>query len=190
MKFVEADGEILDELPIENAAGIFFFLGEHFFHDAAHDGHVAIDADRQPEIAERRASVEEQFRRERERIAVFLRIRINDTHQPRFGQGIDGNDFRAVLFRVLQAGKHARMIRSRILAENENAIALLEILQRHAAFADADRFVERCAARFVTHVRAIRQVVRPELAREKLIQKRGFVARAPAGIKCCRVRGR
>src|SRR5262249_1540092 len=65
-----------------------------------------------------------------------------------------------------------------------------EIIKLHAAFADSDAFFQCRAARFVAHVRAIRQIVRPELPREKLIQERGFVACPAARVKYGRVRRR
>ena len=79
------------------------------------------------------------------------------------------------------------MIRSRVLAEDENAVALLKVIQRHASLADADGFVERRAARFVAHVRAVRQVVCAELPGEELIEKRRFIARASTGVKRRRI---
>ena len=82
------------------------------------------------------------------------------------------------------------MIRAGILADDENAVGMFEIFQLHAAFADSDAFLQRDAARFVTHVRAIRQIVGAELPREKLVEKRGLVAGASAGIKRGRVRRR
>ena len=62
------------------------------------------------------------------------------------------------------------------------ASALLEVLERHRAFADADALVQRGAARFVAHVRAVGQIVRAELPREKLPEKRRLVARR--GPRC------
>ena len=70
------------------------------------------------------------------------------------------------------------MIRPRILADDEDRVGFFEIFQLHAAFADPNAFVQRRAARFVAHVRAIGQIVGAELAGEELIQKRGFVTGA------------
>ena len=79
------------------------------------------------------------------------------------------------------------MIRARILPDNKNRVGAFEIFQLHAAFADADAFVQRRAARFVTHVRAIGQIVCAELPGEELIKKRRFVAGATARVKRGRV---
>ena len=64
-----------------------------------------------------------------------------------------------------------------------SAVRMLEVFERHATFADADGFVEGRAARFMAHVRAIRQIVRAELPREKLVTKGCFIAGAAAGVK-------
>src|SRR2546423_10885271 len=82
------------------------------------------------------------------------------------------------------------MIRARILSENENPVRLFEILQCYAAFPDTDHFVKRGAARFVTHVRTVRQVIRAELAGKELVEKRGLVTGAAARVKRRRVRCR
>ena len=75
------------------------------------------------------------------------------------------------------------MIRSRVLPEDKYAVGFFEIFQRNAAFADADAFVQGRAARLVAHVRTVRQIVRPELADKKLIEKGRLVARPTARVK-------
>ena len=50
-EFIEAGGVAADEFKIENGAGPFLFLGEHFFHHALEHGDVAVDPQRQPKIA-------------------------------------------------------------------------------------------------------------------------------------------
>ena len=81
------------------------------------------------------------------------------------------------------------MIGARVLANDEDRVGLVEVFQLHAALADPESFVHRGAARFVTHVRAIRQIICAELASEELIKKGGFITRPPAGIKCGGIRG-
>ena len=55
--------------------------------------------------------------------------------------------------------------------------------EMHRALADADDLFERAAARLVTHVRAVGQVVRAVAAREELIEERRLVARASRRIE-------
>ena len=59
----------------------------------------------------------------------------------------------------------------------------VEVFKRHRAFAEAERLFHSRAARLVTHVRAVRQIVRAELAHKELIKKRRFVAGAAGGVK-------
>ena len=54
----------------------------------------------------------------------------------------------------------------------------VEVFERDRALAETERFFHSGAARLVTHVRAVRQIVGAELAHEELIKKRGFVAGA------------
>ena len=56
-------------------------------------------------------------------------------------------------------------------------------LELDRAFADADRRAQRRAARLVAHVRAVGQIVGAELADEKLVEKRRFVAGAARRVE-------
>ena len=108
-------------------------------------------------------------------------------HQAGLRHGIQCDDLRSMLFRAFQRSQHARMICPGILAEDEDAVGFLEILERHTTFADADAFLQGRAARFMTHVRAVRQVVRSKLTRKELIKKSRFIAGPPASVKGSRV---
>ena len=185
---LEAAGVLANELAVEHLSRPLFLVAEHLLHDAAHHRHVAIDAHRQPEIGERHAFIQQQLHRIGQHVVVFLRIRIHHAHQARLRQRIDRDDFRAVVLRALETRQHPRMIRPRVLTEDENAVALLKVLQCHAPLPDADRFVERRAARFVAHIRAVGHIVRPELPDEKLIEERRFIARPSTCVKGRRIR--
>ena len=86
-------------------------------------------------------------------------------------------------FAACSTVQHARVVRARVLTEHEDRVAELEVGERDRALAFADRLAQPRAARLVTHVRAVGQVVRAELAREQLAQERGLVARAPGGVE-------
>ena len=58
------------------------------------------------------------------------------------------------------------MIGAGILANNENRVRQIEIGKGHRSLAAADGVAERSAARFVTHVGTIRQIVGAELPHE------------------------
>ena len=87
-----------------------------------------------------------------------------------------------------QRRQHARMIRAGILTDDEDRIGMIEVFERDRSLPDADRFAQRSAARLVTHVRAVRQIVGAKLSDEELIKKRGFVAGATGGVEDCLVR--
>ena len=150
-------------------------------HDALENGHVAAEPHRQPEIGN--AGARPRTASARALIGFLKSCGFLKRKLPDFRQRIDRDDLAAVPFRDLQRRQHPRMIRARILADDENRLGQLEILQRDRPLADPDRFLQREAARFVAHVRAIGQVVGAELADKKLVQKGGFVARAARGVE-------
>ena len=83
----------------------------------------------------------------------------------------------------MQRRQHARVIGAGVLADQNDDLGFLEIIDLDGAFADADRRCQCRPAGFVAHVRAIRHVVGAELANEKLIEKRRLVARTAGGVK-------
>ena len=62
-------------------------------------------------------------------------------------------------------------------------LAVVEILERHRALADADRFRQADAGGLVAHVRAVGEVVGAVFAREQLVQERGLVRGAARGVE-------
>ena len=178
-----------DKRVIKHSAGQRARLlpGEHFLHDAFEQREISADAGLQPEIREPRAVAEER-RPRLQRIHEVLRIL--KPLRPDLGQRIHRHDLRSARLGGFERGQHARVIRAGILADHKNRLGLFEVLQFHGAFADPDGLAERDAARFVAHVGAVRQIVRPQLPHEELPQKRRFVARPARGVKCRRIRRR
>ena len=80
------------------------------------------------------------------------------------------------------------MIRPWILPDHEDAIGILQFFQRHRALADADSLAQSVAARFMAHVRTVRQIVRSIHADKELIQKRRFIAGAARRVEDCLIR--
>src|SRR5689334_9339807 len=95
-----------------------------------------------------------------------------------FGQRVDMDQLATSTFRAFERRKHARMIRARILTDDEDRVGFVEIFERDSSLAHSDRFTQSRAARLVTHVRTIRQIVSAKLAHEQLIKKRSLVAGA------------
>src|SRR5947209_16645894 len=48
---IEGGGVILDEFTVEPGTWTKFFIGQHFLHDAFQHCYIAVDPDRQPEVA-------------------------------------------------------------------------------------------------------------------------------------------
>lgn len=66
---------------------------------------------------------------------------------------------------------------------DDDQVGSVEVVEQDAALADAYGLVEGRAGRLVAHVRAVRQIVRAELAGEELVQEGGLVAGAARGVE-------
>ena len=75
------------------------------------------------------------------------------------------------------------MVGAGVLAEDEDRIGQLEIVQRDRALAGADLRLHGDAGRLVAHVGAVGEIVGAVLAHEQLVQEGGFVAGAPGGVE-------
>ncbi len=165
-KRLKALGVLLDEVVGQHFPAGAVVLGEHFLHHALQERDVAVDTDRHEQTGQLRAGSQH----------VQRLLRILKTHQTRLEQRVNADDLAAVAGRLLQFGQHPRMIGAGILADDEDRVGMLKIRDPHGRFADADRFVQTRAARFVAHVRAVGQVVGAELAGEQSPQEGRFVA--------------
>ena len=103
--------------------------------------------------------------------------------EPGLGQRVDRDDLGAALLGDLERGEHARMVGAGVLADDHEQVGLVDVLERDAALADADRLSQRRAARLVAHVRAVRQVVGAVGADERLVEERRLVAGAAGGVE-------
>ena len=75
------------------------------------------------------------------------------------------------------------MVGPRVLADHQDQLGGVHVVERDGALADADDAAERHAARLVAHVGAVGQVVRAEHARHQLVHERGLVAGAPRRVE-------
>jgi hypothetical protein len=160
--------------------GPLALLVEKLLHDALQQRRVTVDPHRQKQAGNRRPTAEQLERT----------LGMRKAQQRRLGQRIHGDDLTAALRRFLQHRHHARVIRPRILPEDEDRVGLLEVIQLHRAFADAHRLFQRHPARLVTEVGTVGQVVGPELPHQQLKQKRRLVAGPSRGVKRSLVRRR
>ena len=157
----------VDEFPVDAAA----------LHEPAVDpleqGEVSGDGNRHVQVGELGTTADDA--------AQALRVAKGD--QPGFRQRIDRHDLGAVALRLFQGAEHAWVVGPRVLPDDQDQLGLVDIVERDGALADADRLAERHAARLVAHVRAVRKVVRPEGAREQLVQERCLVTRATRRVE-------
>ncbi len=84
---------------------------------------------------------------------------------------------------LAQRGEHARVIGAGIMADAEQGVAMLEILERHGALAHADRLGQADAGRLVAHVRAVGEIVGAIDARQQLVEERRFVGGAAGSVE-------
>ena len=170
---------VRDEVVREHRVSTSAIAVQHLLHDALQKRDVSVDSHRQEQARNRSARAQQ---------AEGL-LRILEPDQPRFPQRVDADDLAPVARRLLQFRQHARMAGPRVLADDEDAVGVGKVLDFDRRLADADRFLQPEAARFVAHVRAIRQVVGAELSREQAVHERGFVAGAARRIERGFVRG-
>ena len=110
-------------------------------------------------------------------------LRVLEADQARLRQRVDGDDARAPLLRPLERREHPRVVGARVLADDDQQVGGLDVVERDRPLADADRLGEGDAARLVAHVRAVGQVVGAEPAGQQLVEERGLVARAARRVE-------
>src|SRR5258708_11309780 len=161
------------EFMIQYATWPALFSVEQFFHDSFQQSYVAIDPDLQKKISQLGALAQPG--------PNFLRM--FEARQPSLRQRIDVHDFAAAPLCLHQRSQHARVIGSWILTNDKDRVSQIKVGQGNCAFAEPQGFLHSRAAGFVTHVRAVRQIVGAKLAHEQLIQEGGFVTGPARGVK-------
>src|SRR5690242_7955354 len=79
--------------------------------------------------------------------------------------------------RIVQLRHHARVVGPEIRTNADEELGIIELRERHGAFADPDRHRKADGGGFVTHVRAIREIICTELPRKQLEEKCRLVGR-------------
>ena len=98
-------------------------------------------------------------------------LRILEAEQPGLDERVDGNDLRARALGVGQRGEHARVIGGRVVADEEDDLRFLEVVDFHAALAHADGGGKGRAGTLVAHVGAVREIVGAEVPGEDGVKK-------------------
>ena len=75
------------------------------------------------------------------------------------------------------------MVGAGVLAQDDDQLGLVDVLEGDRALADADGLLQRHRGRLVTHVRAVRQVVGAVGAGEELVEVRRLVRHLAGGVE-------
>src|SRR5256885_14428076 len=107
-------------------------------------------------------------------------LRVGKLDEAALAQRVEGNDRHSTLTGLLQVVQHPWAVSADVLAEEEDAVGLLEVVQRDRPDRYSDALRQRYRGALVAHVRTVRQVVRAVQPCEKLVHVRSF-ERSPAG---------
>ena len=177
-KDVEATGVLGDERVIDDggltAAARHVIALDHVFDDALDRCQVTTDADLMVFGADAGGA---------QRQHLDLALRIGKALQPALAQRVERHDVRAALGGLAQLAEHARVVRPRVLAEDEDGVGAGEIIERDGALAHADAAPHARAGGLVAHVGAVGEVVRAVRAHEQLVKEGRFIAGAAGGVE-------
>ena len=96
-------------------------------------------------------------------------LRVDKFQQPFFPHGVEGHDLAAALYSGLERVEKARTVRARILPEEEDGIAQVEILELARPDWRTRHLLQPDRRRLVTHIRTVWQVVMPVQAGKERI---------------------
>ncbi len=111
------------------------------------------------------------------------RLRIEERLEPAFAQRIEGDDRHAATRGLLQRVQHPRAVAAHVLAEEEDAFRLGEVVERDRSHRDADARRQRDRRGLVAHVRAVRQVVVAVQPREQAVEVARLVRGAAGTVE-------
>ena len=137
---------------------------DHVFTDSDDGRGVTTDADLMILRADPRAACDHL-----DRI-----LRIGEAFEAALAQGVERDDGNAALRRLLKRVQHAWRIGRRVVAEEENAIGVIEILQQNRADRRADHLRQSDRSGLVAHVRAVGKIAGPVHPAEQLIHVARF----------------
>jgi hypothetical protein len=110
-------------------------------------------------------------------------LRVHEAFQAALAQRVERDHRHAALHRFLQRMQHPRRRGRDVLADVEDAVGVLEVLELDGADAGADALRQRDRRALVAHVRAVGQVVRAVQPREQLPQVGGLERGASRGVE-------
>ncbi len=160
-----ACGVVPDEVRVEDRARGSLFLQPEQEFDGLEECHVAVKLNGQEQIRELGRQTQDPF---------YL-LGVVEGHQAGFRQGVDRYNSCAVVLGLLEGGEHTGGVRAGILSHDDDHICDVEVVQPDRAFAQAQGFAKGRSARFVAHIRAVRQVIGAVFADEELVEEGCFV---------------
>ncbi|MNU77796.1 hypothetical protein D3C71_673790 [compost metagenome] len=174
---IKVRGMLLDEGEIDASA----LLLQDVLGHAAHRRHVTAQLGGQVLVADAGGRRGQQLGRA---------LGAGEALQRHLFEVVEGDNLAALARRLAQGVHHARVVGTRVLAEHEDRLGDVEVLQHHSALAHPDRLDKADAARLVAHVGAVREVVGAIETAEQLIEVGCLIASAPRGIELHLVRAR
>ncbi|MNM83356.1 hypothetical protein D3C81_954150 [compost metagenome] len=175
---IHAAGVLGDEGMVEHrrlALGLgFAFPLQEELGDAAHHRHVA---------AQGRAEVRGvgRFRAVAEHLERVLRVL--ETLQATLLERVQADHLGTAFDRLAQRFEHARVVGARVLADDEDCVGVLQVVEHHGALADPEGFRHADAAGLMAHVRTVRKVVGAIGAHEQLVEEGRLVAGPARGVE-------
>jgi len=175
---IQPRGVFGDERVVEHrlaTAGLCLALPlqEELGH-AAHDRHVTPEGRAEVGGVGRLGTVEQHL----DRVLWML-----EAFQAAFLERVDADHLRPAFHRFAQRFEHPRVVGAGVLANDKNRIGMFQVVEHHGAFAHAQALDHAHRAGFVTHVRAVREVVGAVGANEQLIEKGCLVAGPARGVE-------
>ena len=110
-------------------------------------------------------------------------LRVLEADQPCFRKRVYGDDMGAAPFHFFQRRQHAGVVGTGVLANYDDKVGHIKVFKGDRAFPDADGLLQSDARRFMAHIGAVGQIVRPEGTRQQLIGERRLVTRAARRVE-------
>ena len=111
------------------------------------------------------------------------RLRVDEADQALLAQRVVGDDRHAAPARLLQRVQHAGAVAAGVLAEEQKAVRLGEIVQRDGADRHPEALRQRYGRGLVAHVGAVRQIVVAVQPGEQCVQVARLVRRASRAVE-------
>ena len=110
-------------------------------------------------------------------------LRVRETFKPSLSERVYANNFTTSRRRCVKSREHPWVVGSRVLTPNKDELCALKIIEGDGPLSCPNRFTETSAARLMTEVRAVWEMIRPKAPSEELIEKSSLITCPPRGIE-------